>query len=339
VNLTVEQTMRKIVAAFADLQKDKQDSIARKEASGEIETGDKKAKEEKGDKKLKELTAQVPQLTRFLWEQARFPTKKTLTELTQIIKTSFVGIEKDLREKTVQFNSLKAKLTQLSQNQSGSLLTRDLNKDLTHFTLHTKDSECLTTLFVVIPKNEEKIWKKTYETISEFVVPRSSEYIPAEDTDYCLYSVVVFDRFVEEFKNAARQKKFTVRKNDPSTVMSEEDVKKLHQDHQSFSSKFEKWCLNNFNDAFSSWVHLKCIQCYVESILRFGLADFQAMLLTPRKGQEKKLEKTLCRLYSYLGTFTEDEEEGDEKAAALLGQDKFFPYVFLELDIHYHGRK
>jgi len=63
------------------------------------------------------------------------------------------------------------------------------------------------------------------------------------------------------------------------------------------------------------------------------------MLLTPRKGQEKKLEKTLCRLYSYLGTFTEDEEEGDEKAAALLGQDKFFPYVFLELDIHYHGRK
>lgn len=41
-----------------------------------------------------------------------------------------------------------------------------------------------------------------------------------------------------------------------------------------------RWTLTNFGEAFLAWIHLKCIQCFVESILRFGLpADFQAMLV------------------------------------------------------------
>jgi len=122
--------------------------------------------------------------------------------------------------------------------------------------------------------------------------------------------------------------------------MSSEDTKALNIEYDSVCQKFEKWAVTNFNDAFSSWVHLKCIQCYVESILRYGLPpEFQVMILTPRKGQERKLERTLCKLYSYLGaTFNDEEgEEKDEKASALLGQEKFFPYVFLELDINFGG--
>lgn len=60
----------------------------------------------------------------------------------------------------------------------------------------------------------------------------------------------------------------------------------------------------------------------------------------PKKGQEKKLERTLCKLYSYLGeTYDDGEDEKDEKTQLLLGQEKFFPYVFLELDIGFGNDK
>jgi len=259
--------------------------------------------------------------------------------LTQIIKTQFVTVDKELREKTVQFNSLKAKITQLEQAQTGSLMTRDLNKDLAGF--QPVESEYLTTLYVVVNKNDQKNWLKMYETLTELVVPRSSKKI-CEDNEFALYSVVLFTRIVEEFKNAARAKKFTVRKNDPSTQLTAEETKTMQNEFNSICVKFEKWAATNFTDAFSSWVHLKCIQCFVESILRYGLPpEFQAMLIAPKKGAERKLEKQLCELYKHLGEIykDDDEEEKDEKAVAILGQEKFFPYVFLELDINFSGRR
>jgi len=189
-------------------------------------------------------------------------------------------------------------------------------------------------------KNDIKTWLKVYETLTELVVPRSSIKI-CEDAEYALYSVVLFTRVADEFRNVARAKKFTVRKNDPSTQLSLEETKNLHTEFTSICQKFEKWAVTNFADAFASWVHLKCIQLYVESILRYGLPpEFQAVLLTPKKGYEKKLEKTLCKLYSYLGeSFNDDndDEEKDEKTTQILGQEKFFPYVFLEIDVSFGG--
>jgi len=189
VNLTVEQTLRKMVVAFNDLQKDRAD----------------KEKEKSGDgPKKKELHPPAGVLTRFAWDQARFPLKKPLPDLTGAIKQQFGTIEKELREKVIQYNTLKARKTQIEQSQNGSLLTRDLNKDLTGF--QAIESEYLTTLYVVMNRNDVKVWKTSYETITELVVPRSSQKI-TEDNEFALYSVVLFSRVAEEFKNAARAKK------------------------------------------------------------------------------------------------------------------------------------
>lgn len=38
------------------------------------------------------------------------------------------------------------------------------------------ETEFLTTLFVVVPRNEVKEWQKSYESLSQFVVPRSGLY-------------------------------------------------------------------------------------------------------------------------------------------------------------------
>jgi len=172
--------------------------------------------------------------------------------------------------------------------------------------------------------------------MTEYVVPRSSEAI-IEDGDYILVSVVMFKTVAEKFKNEARTKhRFTVRRNDPSNSMTESEKESLKEKRAKLRSSFERWASTQYAEIFLSWLHLKCIQCYVESILRFGLpAEFQAMCILPKKGSEKKLEKCLCQLYSYLGRdFDKDDKELeglDEGKVALLGIDKFYPYVFSEI--------
>ena len=52
-------------------------------------------------------------------------------------------------------------------------MTRSLNDVVTEDDVVT-GSEYLQTLLVVVPKALYREWEKTYETISEMIVPRSS---------------------------------------------------------------------------------------------------------------------------------------------------------------------
>lgn len=202
------------------------------------------------------------------------------------------------------------------------------------------ETEFLTTLFVVVPRNELKEWARSYESLAPFVVPRSSLTI-VEEADYALMRVVVFKRDVQDFTHAARQKRFTVRKVDPSTQLSEEEVKALHNRQAKLKKQLLRWTLTNFGEAFLAWIHLKCVQCFVEAIMRFGLpVDFTAMLILPRKGKERALEKALVELYRHIGradALDDGVTEEEVKNVALLGpQEKFFPFVFLEIDLDLH---
>ena len=51
---------------------------------------------------------------------------------------------------------------------------------------------------------------QSYETLADFVVPRSSAVV-AEDNDYCVFSVVLFRRVMDSFKTAARSRGFQAR--------------------------------------------------------------------------------------------------------------------------------
>lgn len=74
--------------------------------------------------------------------------------------------------------------------------------------------------------------------------------------------------------------RFTARKYDPSQTISDEDLNKLKTTYEKAQRSLLRWTITNFGDAFHMWVHLKCIQVFVESVLRYGLpANFQASLL------------------------------------------------------------
>ena len=51
-----------------------------------------------------------------------------------------------------------------------------------------------------------KEWESNYESLSQMVVPRSSQKI-TEDSEYGLFSVTVFKKVVDEYKHHAREKK------------------------------------------------------------------------------------------------------------------------------------
>jgi len=101
-------------------------------------------------------------------------------------------------------------------------------------------------------------------------------------------------------------------------------------------STLSRWTETTFADVFNAWLHLKCIQCFVESILRYGLPpDFVSILLLPKKGSEKKLIKFLCKEYEHLGGGFNDREDdtttAEEKANA--ANEKYFPFVHLEVNL------
>ena len=57
--------------------------------------------------------------------------------------------------------------------RSGNLMTRSLNDVVTGDDV-VSGSEYLQTLLVVVPKSLYREWEKSYETIAEMIVPRSS---------------------------------------------------------------------------------------------------------------------------------------------------------------------
>jgi len=279
----------------------------------------------------------------------------------------------------MEYNTISQKLQQMSANESGNLMTRDINTIIKEYnkdklpneqfkpvesllapetiqlineynnsTSGQKLTPFLTTLYVVVPKNEQKHWKANYETFLDgevkegdeqhFLVPRSSVLL-AHDNDSCLNTIIVFTKDIEEFKAVCRARRYTVRKNDPSTTINEEERSALKKAQEKKKKVLIRWTLSSFGDAFNGWLHIKCIQCFVESILRYGLPpDCAAMLILPKKGGEKKLVKLLCDHYHHLGGEFNDQEDDavlttEEKNTG--GGDKFFPFIYLEVDLSF----
>jgi len=262
--------------------------------------------------------------TKFKWDEARFSKRKPLPELAHIVQAGITKMDEELRAKTGEYSSLEQKINQVHQSTQGNLLTRDITKDITAKKEHIYETKYLTTVFVVVPSSEIKDWWLTYSTLNEFVVPDSCVLVK-EENDFSLFLVVVMKHASDDFKTKCRGKRFTARKYDPSQTISEEDFSKLQNKFEKAQRHLIRWAATNFGEAFYMWVHLKCIQVYVESILRYGLpADFQAMIVIPKRNHEQKLEKILCAHYSYIGRDFADVEDDE------VGAEKFFPYVFSE---------
>ncbi|XP_035129129.3 V-type proton ATPase subunit C 2 isoform X6 [Callithrix jacchus] len=157
----------------------------------------------------------------------------------------------------------------LASCQKGNLFTRTLS-DIVNKEDFVLDSEYLVTLLVIVPKPNYSQWQKTYESLSDMVVPRSTKLI-TEDKEGGLFTVTLFRKVIEDFKSKARENKFTVREfyyDEKEIKREREEMARLLSDKKQQYGPLLRWLKVNFSEAFIAWIHIKALRVFVESVLR-----------------------------------------------------------------------
>ncbi|XP_073481485.1 V-type proton ATPase subunit C 2 [Aquarana catesbeiana] len=279
----------------------------------------------------------VSYLARFEWDMAKYPIKQPLKNLTDSLSKQMTQIDTDLKSRAQTYNNIKGNLQSLERKTVGNLLTRTL-ADIVNKEDFVLDSEYLITLLVVVPKTSYGAWQKTYESLSDMVVPRSTKMI-AEDGEGGLFTVTLFRKVIDEFKVKARENRFIVREfyfNEKELQSEKAEFIKLEADKKQQYGPLLRWLKVNFSEAFIAWTHIKSLRVFVESVLRYGLpVNFHAMILQPNKKSMKRLRDVLNALFRHL----------DEAAAAnmkdvnmdipglQLNTQEYYPYVCFKIDM------
>uniref|UniRef100_A0A3P9MD44 V-type proton ATPase subunit C n=1 Tax=Oryzias latipes TaxID=8090 RepID=A0A3P9MD44_ORYLA len=215
-------------------------------------------------------------VTKFQWDTAKYPPALPLSSLVDIIGKEVLQVETEFKSRASAYYSLKANLEHKLNN-----------------------SGYLTTLLVVV--NRYLQWERSYESLSQFVVPGSSRKL-FEDGEGGIFSVTLFKRVECEFKAKAQESKFIVREY--CFDQEEREQQKIREYTILKREQYEifvRWLMVNFSQLFIAWIHLKAIGVFVESVLRYGLpVNYQALLLQTDKKHSKKLRDTLSSLFKHL---------------------------------------
>lgn len=310
----VESVVKKVAQYMADVLEDSRDKVQENLLANGVDL--------------------VTYITRFQWDMAKYPIKQSLKNISEIISKQVTQIDNDLKARASAYNNLKGNLQNLERKNAGSLLTRSL-ADIVKKEDFVLDSEYLVTMLVVVPKTNYTDWQKTYETLAEMVVPRSTKQL-FEDNDSGLFSVTLFRKAIDDFKHKARENKFTVRDfqyNEEEMKADKEEMTRLSTDKKKQFGPLVRWLKVNFSEAFIAWIHIKALRVFVESVLRYGLpVNFQAMLLQPNKKNMKKLREVLYDLYKHLDSSAAVIDASMDIPGLNLSQQEYYPYVYYKID-------
>ncbi|KAG5226743.1 hypothetical protein OIU76_028452 [Salix suchowensis] len=274
-------------------------------------------------------------LTRFVWDEAKYPTMSPLKEIVDSIHTQVAKIEDDLKVRVAEYNNVRSQLNAINRKQSGSLAVRDLSN-----LVKPEDiiiSENLITLLAIVPKYSQKDWLASYETLTSYVVPRSSKKLH-EDNEYALYTVTLFRRVADNFRTSSREKGFQIRDFEYSSEAQEnrkQEIERIVQDQESLRSSLLQWCYTSYGEVFSSWMHFCAVRVFAESILRYGLPpSFLACVLSPSLKSEKKVRSVLDGLGdSSNSTYWKTEDEAAGGIIGLGGDADTHSYVSFTINL------
>ncbi|CAL5373099.1 unnamed protein product [Camellia sinensis] len=272
-------------------------------------------------------------LTRFVWDEAKYPTMSPLKEIVDGIHVQIAKIEDDFKVRVAEYNNVRSQLNAINRKQSGSLAVRDLSNLVKPQDIIA--SEHLATLLAIVPKYSQKDWLSSYETLTAYVVPRSSKKL-FEDNEYALYTVTLFIRDADNFRTKARDRGFQIRDFEYNLETQEgrkQELEKLMQDQETLRSSLLQWCYASYGEVFSSWMHFCAVRLFAESILRYGLPpSFLSVVLAPSVKSEKKVRAILEQLCdSGNSAFWKSEDDGG--VGGLGGDADAHPYVSFTINL------
>ncbi|XP_054557362.1 V-type proton ATPase subunit C 2 isoform X2 [Talpa occidentalis] len=290
--------------------------------------------------KMKCLKIDLPSfVTHFEWNMAKYPAKQPLASVVDTLAKQLAQIETDVKSRTAAYNTLKTNLENLEKRSMGNLFTRTLS-DIVSKEDFVLDSEYLVTLLVIVPKQSYVQWQKTYESLSDMVVPRSTKLI-VEDGEGGLFTVTLFRKVIDDFKSKAKENKFTVREfyyDEKEIKREREEMTRLLSDKKQQYGPLLHWLKVNFSEAFIAWIHIKALRVFVESVLRYGLpVNFQAVLLQPhKKSSTKRLRDVLDSVFRHLDEVAAASilDASVEIPGIQLNNHEYYPYVYFHIDLN-----
>ncbi|KAJ8656400.1 hypothetical protein O0I10_007968 [Lichtheimia ornata] len=287
-------------------------------------------------------------LNSFQWNSMKYRTDKSLQETTQTLVQEMNSMDNLIKNKLNVYTQNRNTLQTLHRKQTGNYSVRNLNGVVKkeHCVLN---SEYLTTLFVAVPKTAYKQWLNSYETLTSMIVPRSSVKV-AEDNEYGLFSVTLFQRVVDEFTHKAREEKFVVRDfqfDEDALRKQQQELQETEEIEREQLTELIRLARTNFGEMFSAWAHLKAIRIFVESVLRYGLPpDFLSVTIAAEPKFEEKVDQILVDQYGHLGgVHGFDKQKQADTTEELLDHDlqtvnsaTYRPYVQFHLEFDLERR-
>jgi len=109
----------------------------------------------------------------FAWDSAKYPNRRPLKELVQLIAGGASSIEEELKQLQQSFSDKLVALQDVKRRKDGNLLSADLNDVLNDTIMqHIKvvNTEYLKTLFIAIPNNLQELFLRTIPTLGNDLV-------------------------------------------------------------------------------------------------------------------------------------------------------------------------
>eukprot|EP00923_Selenidium_pygospionis_P061075 GHVN01107261.1.p2 GENE.GHVN01107261.1~~GHVN01107261.1.p2 ORF type:complete len:315 (+),score=37.58 GHVN01107261.1:420-1364(+) len=278
-------------------------------------------------------------LTKFSWDDAKYPRNRQIRDNMDSLHLNVSKLDDEVRIKTGAFNEVKSAHLSISKKEGVSYVSRDLTDLITPDAVDVANfvyTEHLTTTVVIVPRGMDKLWLASYESLTDFVVPRSSgKMLTADNEGNTMWHVTLFKKSLDSFKSAAKAKRFMVR----DFTYSEDDYKntikkrsKLEAEKSKQESHLLRICRAAFSDVFVAWVHLKAMRLFVEAVLRYGVPpQFASFFIKlKKKTNEKKLRNELDEVFTTKDTFG-SSFIGKEGAEGGGDNEEYYRYVWLSL--------
>ncbi|KFX86187.1 hypothetical protein V490_09182, partial [Pseudogymnoascus sp. VKM F-3557] len=242
-------------------------------------------------------------LGNFTWNKVKYRTDKPLRELIDMLQKELLGIDNDVKSKYTQYNSIKTMLTSLQRKQTGNLATKSLTP-VVDPSLLIQDSEYLETHLIVVPNLGKKDFLRSYETVSQMVVPRSAVEV-AHDEELTLYTVTTFKKFSAEFVQKCREQRWTPRDYkyvEGGREEEKKEIERVSKDERKVWGEVLRLARTGWSESVMIWIHVLCLRVFVETVLRYGLPlEFVCALVKTNPKLAKKARQALDSAYSYLG--------------------------------------
>jgi V-type H+-transporting ATPase subunit C len=112
-------------------------------------------------------------IQQFAWDSAKYPNRRPLKELVQLITGGAVAVEEELKQLTASYGDKQVALQDVRRRKAGNLISADLNDLLNPEIMSnvtTVNSEYLKTVFIAVPRNAKETFEKGVEKLGNDLV-------------------------------------------------------------------------------------------------------------------------------------------------------------------------